>query len=226
MLGPAIVILVVVVALAAAFAISTDGRYFGKGVSRWIYEVAGPTLFSLDSEEERWLGLANHLDLEEGEWLLDLGTAIGDLPISVASAHRPAVCAIGFELSQSMARRARANSIRAGVESRVHIVLGDASAPLPFAPKVFSAVTIFGLLETVRRPVPILREAYRVARSDGALAVSVYRGFSSTFAALNEGWYRSQLESLGQFVFSRAPLRRSQDVLLAQRGSRDDIDDP
>ena len=40
--------------LLLTFVLLTEGRYFGKGVIRWVYDRFGPAIFGAHSEADRW----------------------------------------------------------------------------------------------------------------------------------------------------------------------------
>lgn len=221
-LATALVVLLlaaIVVVLAAVLAVVTEGRYYGKSISRWTYEKFGPAIFRIQSEAVTWKRLAEDIHLGPSACVLDIGTAIGDLPISLAELRGQGLTAYGIELSPSMAHEAVQEAESRGVGDRTLFVIADASASLPFAGGVFSAVAAFGILEGMKSPARVLAEMDRIAASDGMLLVSVYRGSSSLIVALGEQWYRRELSKLGKYTTKRRPLRKTHDVLVATRHS-------
>jgi len=206
-----------VVFVAAVFAILTDGRYFGKALVRWIYDRLGPAIFAVRSEQVVWRALAHDAGLKSGDRFLDIGTAIGDLPISLAGALTPPIRTFGLELSETMAMAARRAAEQAGVAERVSFVVADATDPLPFRAESFDGTAALGVLETLRRPAAVLAEMHRILRPGGAMILSVYLGPARLAASIGERWYRRQLAQLGPYSGKRVDLRRSHDALIARR---------
>jgi ubiquinone/menaquinone biosynthesis C-methylase UbiE len=200
--------------VGVSFAVATDGRYYGKPLVHWLYDRIGPAVFGMQSERRVWRTLAAELDLEGAAWLLDLGTALGDLPITMAEVGEGQCRTIGLErsipMAVSAARAARARSL----EDRVGFIGADVRQPLPFASGTISVVSALGLLETIRQPESLLAEMVRILEPGGTLLLSVYRGPASWLAALGEAWYRDQLDELIQHSCRRIPLRNSHDVLI------------
>lgn len=217
MFGLVALVLATTLIVAVTFAIVTDGRYFGKPLVRWIYDRLGPQIFAARSEHVTWNELAARLDLRAGDRFLDIGTAVGDLPISLAVQGEPSVRAIGLEISMPMARAADRSAKLRGVADKTGFVVADAASPLPFVNNAFGCAAALGVLETLRDPTITLREMDRVLQPDGILVLSVYTGPSSWVASLGEGWYRQQLGRLGPYRCRRVRLRRSHDALLAHR---------
>lgn len=218
--GPVLLVLCLVVlaaALVAVFAILTEGRYFGSSLPIWAYDRWGATIFQLQSEVEQWKGLADQIHLGPGGRLLDIGTAIGDLPISMAELDIPRLRAYGIERSPSMAATAVTRSKERGASDQVEFVLADASDPLPFTNGVFSAVAALGVLEGMRNPDWVLVEMERVLEPEGKLVLSLYRGASSILVSLSERWYKEKLSRLAEFKTERRSLRKSHDILIASR---------
>lgn len=199
---------------ALLFIVATDGRFFGKVVSSWVYDRLGPRIFSIRSEAHRWQTLYSDLQLTGAERILDVGTAIGDLPNSFASLPDFQGLVVGVDLSETMLGKAEARSCLEGLGQRAGFVRADLTRGLPFQPGAFDVILCLGLLETIRRPETAMGELRRVLSPDGLLVVSLYRGASRLVAALNEDSY------LGQFAIERVssyrlvPLRRNQDALV------------
>ncbi len=78
-----------------------------------------PYVPSPDTVVEKMLEMA---DLQPGDYLIDLGSGDGRIPI--AAAKRGAY-AHGIEIDTSLVRKARQNAAEAGVQDRVVFVLGD-----------------------------------------------------------------------------------------------------
>jgi ubiquinone/menaquinone biosynthesis C-methylase UbiE len=206
--------IVALIFLLLVFVIATDGRYFGKFISTWIYERLGPGIFSLQSEADTWRVLASELDLKGDERILDVGSAVGDLPLTLASLAGFQGFAVGVDLSASMLARATGEAGKRGLRGKTAFTVADASATLPFLRNAFDVVVCMGLLETIRRPEDGLKELTRVLAPGGALVVSVYRGLSSLVASMDEGWYLSQLGERAGEHHRLLHIRKSHDILI------------
>lgn len=97
--------IILIIALVV-FVIATDGRYFGKGLIFWLYDHAGPSIFASRSEQPLWRDLADALRLSGGESILDVGTAVGDLPLGLASLPRFSGRVVGIDWSPRMIEQA------------------------------------------------------------------------------------------------------------------------
>jgi ubiquinone/menaquinone biosynthesis C-methylase UbiE len=215
-------LVIVPVALVIALAIvivATDRRYFGKGLVYQVYDRLGPALFSSRSEEGRWRELAALIDLRGDEAILDVGTAVGDLPLRLASMPGFSGRVVGIDWSPRMVDRANEEAERRGLTGRARFQVVDVRRGIPFPDGEFDVVVCMGLIETLAGPETLLAELVRVLGSRGTLVVSVYRGTGALAAALSRDWYETQLSGLGLGDFHEAALRRTQDILIARRKS-------
>ena len=80
-----------------------------------------------------------HLNIKQGEVILDLGCGRGSDTILAAKMAGPAGFAIGLDLTPSMLESARRNAQEAGV-SNTEFIAGSIEN-LPFANETFNAVT-------------------------------------------------------------------------------------
>ncbi len=211
-----VLVVAAIVLGAALFAVLTDGRYFGKPLVRWLYDRIGPAVFGRTSEAGRWAELAERVGLRGDEAVLDVGTAVGDLPLSIAGLEGFAGRVVGADWSPRMMAAANAEAADRGLAHRATFEAHDARQPLPFADGEFDVVFCLGLLETLPRPEELMRELVRVRRPGGALVVSLYQGWSARTVALSLDWYREQLASLGIEQLQVAPCRHHHDVVIAR----------
>jgi SAM-dependent methyltransferase len=96
-----------------------------------------------------------------GARLLDVGTADGRLLLSLRESH-PGVRATGVEVSEELAREARARGL--------DVTTGDARA-LPFPDASFEVAVLAATLKHVPEPALALRECRRVLVAGGWLLV-------------------------------------------------------
>ena len=202
---------------AVLFIILTDGRYFGKWLMHWVYDRFGPAMFGAHSEAERWRTLAETLQLRGDEAILDVGTATGDLPLTIAGLPDFRGQVTGVDWSPRMMAAAEAEAARRGLSDRARFEVVDVREPLPYPDGAFDVGFCLGLLETWPRPERILTELARLLKPDGALVVSLNRGWSSKSIALSLDWYRRHLAALGFEDLEVAPCRQNQDVVIARR---------
>jgi len=97
--------------------------------------------------------------------ILDLGTGPGYLPIEIVKRH-PSIRAVGVDLSRSLIHMAQASAAKAGLSDRVDFKVGNA-ARLKFQDAFFDMVISTGMLHSLRQPVEVLREIYRVLKMGG-----------------------------------------------------------
>jgi ubiquinone/menaquinone biosynthesis C-methylase UbiE len=208
--------LIVVGLTAVLFVLATDGRYFGKRLVYWFYDRFGPAVFSTRSEAAQWRALVESLELRGDESILDVGTAIGDLPLSVARMPDFRGRVVGIDWSPRMMDAAQEEARRQGLEGRVRFEVVDVREGLPFAAGEFDVVVCLGLLETLPSAEGVLQELRRVLKEDGVMALSLYRRLAATSAALSLEWYESHLRALGLGDLRVVPLRGHHDVVIAR----------
>jgi demethylmenaquinone methyltransferase/2-methoxy-6-polyprenyl-1,4-benzoquinol methylase len=112
------------------------------------------------------------LNPSAGEHLLEIGFGTGHTLISLAKAVGPKGKVFGIDLSDKMAKLARANLAKAGLLSRATIRCGDATQ-LPYAADRMDGVFMSFTLELFDTPeIPkVLRECKRVLRPGGRIVV-------------------------------------------------------
>jgi ubiquinone/menaquinone biosynthesis C-methylase UbiE len=198
------------------FILLTDGRYFGKRLMYWVYDRVGPAVFSARSEGEHWRSLVESMGLQGSESVLDVGTAAGDLPLSIASLSGFQGRIVGVDWSPRMIERALDEASHRGLGDRVRFEVVDVREGLPFGAGEFDAIVCLGLLETLPKPEKILEELRRVLKEGGVMALSLYQGWASKSVALGLGWYKSHLGPLGVGKIEVVPCRGHHDVVIAR----------
>lgn len=198
------------------FIVVTEGRYFGKPLMRGVYDLLGPSLFRTQSEAAQWRTLAQTLRLRGDERILDVGTAIGDLPLSFAAMPDFGGHVTGIDWSSRMIETAQEAARQQGLSDRAAFQVADVRSGLPFQNGEFDVVICLGVVETLPQPERVLRELKRVLATDGVMVLSLYKGWSAVNTALDFEWYRQQLGELALAELQVAPCRQSQDVVIAR----------
>jgi SAM-dependent methyltransferase len=147
--------------IAVAFVLLTDGRYFGKRLMYRVYGRVGPAVFSLRGEAKQWHSLAECIGLHGRERVLDVGTAAGDLPLSIASMPDFRGQVVGLDWSPRMIRLAREEAGRRGLEDRARFEVVDIREGLPFTAGEFDVLICLVLLETLPEPDDVLEDFRR-----------------------------------------------------------------
>jgi ubiquinone/menaquinone biosynthesis C-methylase UbiE len=97
--------------------------------------------------------------------ILDLGTGPGYLPIEIAR-RAPSIRIVGIDLSRKLIQMARVNAADAGFSDRLTFQVGNA-AKLKFGENVFDMAMSTGMLHSLKDPVKVLTEIYRVLKKGG-----------------------------------------------------------
>jgi len=97
--------------------------------------------------------------------ILDLGTGPGYLPIEIVR-RAPGINIIGVDLSRKLIQMAQANATRTGLSHQLRFEVGN-SAALHFDTASFDMVISTGMLHSLKNPVAVLKEIYRVLKIGG-----------------------------------------------------------
>ncbi len=147
------------------------------------YERTG-ALLSL-GQDERWRRfLVLKTNAVPGSWTLDV--AAGTQLVSRELAARKNVRVVALDQSEPMLRAGREPSRLAGLDDRIHPVLGQAER-LPFEDQAFDAVTFTYLLRYVEDPGVTVGELARVLRPGGSIAMLEFHVPDALLA--RPGWW-------------------------------------
>jgi demethylmenaquinone methyltransferase/2-methoxy-6-polyprenyl-1,4-benzoquinol methylase len=147
------------------------------------YERTG-ALLSL-GQDERWRRfLVSRTNAVPGSWTLDV--AAGTQLVSRELAARKNVRVVALDQSEPMLRAGREPNQLAGLDDRIHPVLGQAER-LPFEDQAFDAVTFTYLLRYVEDPAATVGELARVLRPGGSIAMLEFHVPDALLA--RAGWW-------------------------------------
>jgi ubiquinone/menaquinone biosynthesis C-methylase UbiE len=97
--------------------------------------------------------------------ILDLGTGPGYLPIEIIKKSAD-IKIVGIDLSRKLIQMAQQNAQNAGVTDRIDFQMGD-SGRLRFDGASFDMAISTGMLHSLKDPVKVLNEIYRVLKNGG-----------------------------------------------------------
>jgi len=147
------------------------------------YERMGALLsFGQDGRWRRFL--VSKANAVPGSWALDV--AAGTQLVSRELAARKNVRVVALDQSEPMLRAGREPNRLAGLDDRIHPVLGQAER-LPFQHEAFDAVTFTYLLRYVEDPAATIRELARVLRPGGSIAMLEFHVPDASLA--HAGWW-------------------------------------
>lgn len=201
--------------LVTIFVVSTDGRYFGKKVSYFMYNQLGPLRFFSSRDNRKWETLVSLLDLGNAKRILDVGTAVGRLPLVVAQERGFDGRVIGVDWSPRMIGVATSKARELGLEKAVDFHVLDVRGGLPFETGSFDIVFCLGLLETLQEPQKVLEELARVA-GGGTIVLSFYHGAKAWGYSIPYEWYLRNLASLGLDAVERVNYGSKYDFVIAR----------
>ena len=95
--------------------------------------------------------------------ILDLGTGPGYMPIQIVK-RAPQLTITGVDLSRKLIDISKINAQKAGLSSQLSFEVGN-SARLRFDNETFDMVISTGMLHSLKNPVNVLAEIYRVLKT-------------------------------------------------------------
>jgi ubiquinone/menaquinone biosynthesis C-methylase UbiE len=135
--------------------------------------------------------------------ILDLGTGPGYLPIEIVKSA-PNIKIVGVDLSRKLIQMARENAQNAGFADRLDYQVGN-SAKLRFDAAAFDMVLSTGMLHSLKDPVKVFREIYRVLKNGGQ--AWIYDPAKVAFYIDREKWRASLTHRERFFLWMFTSLR-------------------
>src|SRR5437763_4112125 len=133
----------------------------------------------------------NHMDIREGQRVLDLGIGTG-----VSLHYYPRRARVfGVDLSGGMLREARKKIAERKLDN-VAVFQADA-LNLPFADDSFDHIFISHVISVVSDPCKLVREAQRVAKPNARIVIVNHFQSTNRFIALIEKWLCTLCTQLG-----------------------------
>ncbi len=170
----------------------------------------------------QWETLIEHLDLHGDELVLDVGTAVGEFPLTLArrAGFQGHITAVDW--SPHMITQARHIAQTHYLHNQVDFRIVDLNDGLPFPNAVFDIVTCIGVLETIPHPSAAMAELGRVLKPNGLLIISTYLLPSKRDQV--QAWYLDKLANIGFKKRAVLPFRRDHDLMIVTRRNKEDID--
>jgi len=163
--------------------------------------------------------------LQPGQTVLDLGAGAGFDAFLAARAVGPTGRVIGVDMTADMVAKARANAKRAG-HTHVEFRLGEIEA-LPVADATVDVILSNCVINLCPDKRPVYREAFRVLRPGGRIAVSdvVARGELSDAVKRDLALHTGCLAGATPIETLRAILKEAGfvDIVIRPRGNSDAV---
>jgi ubiquinone/menaquinone biosynthesis C-methylase UbiE len=157
------------------------------------------------------------LPLAEARRVLALGCGTGVEVRALRRLARPDTAIVGVDHSPALIEAARRHTAGEGLSGNVTYQLGDAHH-VPFGDGEFDIVTLHTLISHVDDPLQVLREARRLVRPGGTVAVFDGDYASLTFAYPDHALARTIEEKLIQLIVANPRIMRDLPRLLREVG--------
>jgi len=159
--------------IAVLLRIGLRGASFRKTMKHWIKIQRIPGVLASSYEKATRLVIQSYYSQVADEiassfasgTMLDLGTGPGYLPVEIAK-RKPNINIIGIDLSKKLIHMAQENAAKAGLSGQLRFEVGNA-ANLQFENDAFDMVISTGMLHSLKDPLMVLKEIYRVLKKGG-----------------------------------------------------------
>jgi ubiquinone/menaquinone biosynthesis C-methylase UbiE len=157
------------------------------------------------------------LPLANARRILALGCGTGVEVRALRRLTRPEVAIVGVDHSPALIDAARRHTADEGLSGNVTYEVGDAHH-LPYSDGEFDIVTLHTLISHVDDPPQVLREARRLVRPGGTIAIFDGDYASLTFAHPDHALARTVEEKLIQLIVANPRIMRDLPRLLREAG--------
>jgi ubiquinone/menaquinone biosynthesis C-methylase UbiE len=157
------------------------------------------------------------LPLPHARRVLALGCGTGVEVRALRRLTRPEVAIVGVDHSPALIDAARRHTADEGLSGNVTYQVGDAHK-LPYGDGEFDVVTLHTLISHVDDPLQVLREAGRLVRPGGTVAVFDGDYASLTFAYPDHALAKAIEEKLIQLIVANPRIMRDLPRLLREAG--------
>jgi ubiquinone/menaquinone biosynthesis C-methylase UbiE len=157
------------------------------------------------------------LPLANARRILALGCGTGVEVRALRRLTRPEVAIVGVDHSPALIDTARRHTADEGLSGNVTYEVGDAHH-LPYSDGEFDIVTLHTLISHVDDPPQVLREARRLVRPGGTIAIFDGDYASLTFAHPDHALARTVEEKLIQLIVANPRIMRDLPRLLREAG--------
>jgi ubiquinone/menaquinone biosynthesis C-methylase UbiE len=155
----------------------------------------------------------SRLPLAEARRILALGCGTGIEVRALRRLARPGTVIVGVDHSPALIDAARQRTDQEGLSANVTYQVGDAHHT-PYGDGEFDVVTLHTLISHVDDPLQVLREARRLVRPGGTVAIFDGDYASLTFAYPDHGLAKTIEEKLIQLIVANPRIMRDLPRLL------------
>ena len=181
-------------------------------------------LFSLNTDKKWRDALSRHVSPPNGAAILDCCTGTGDQAISLAR-HQPTSSISGIDIADDMLSIARTKVARLGMEDRIALSKGDATA-IPLDNDSVDLVTFSFGLRNVTDRAAALGETYRVLKQGGELCVLEFSPSPSRLIRTVFQYYRRRvMPAVGGRLFGSANPYRYLSSSIERFPTNDEVAD-
>jgi len=171
-----------------------------------------------DQTFRRWLeAYLNKLDLTPSAQILMLGCGTGVEVRILAGRSDFTGKVVGVDISPSLIEAARRFAVEDGVDKNVEFIVGDAHA-LEYADDSFDVVIAHTLMSHLENPLAVIKEAARIVRPNGQIAIFDGDYASWTFGYSDPDFAKKMDETLIGFIVNNPRVMRTIPRLLSQAG--------
>lgn len=207
------VVIVVIIVLISVILIG-DGRFLGKEIFKWYYDKMGINMFK-KNEKDLWINMYDSLGISPYESIIDVGTATGDLPLTIGTITDRTGNILGLDWSVNMVEEANRKAIKLGIDKKVKFEQFDARKDLSRQFGTYDALFCLGMVEGYKEYKCLLESFSKVVNPNGRMILSLYK----TGYRIKKEKYEEVLREFGYRNFKVIKFRKMHDLLIAKKGN-------